>query len=55
LGILPVDGFKVESRFVDKDRVKEIIEAMQKLLEESRGLMNAHNEMMRKYERLKKE
>jgi len=50
-----VDGFNVESRFVDKDRAKEILEAMQKLVEESRRLIKAHNETLRKYERLKEQ
>jgi len=35
--------------------MKQIIEAMKKLGEESRRLINAHNEVIREYERLKKE
>jgi hypothetical protein len=35
--------------------MKEIIEAMHKLEEESRRLINAHDEVRREYERLKKE
>ena len=50
-----VDGFYVEFRLVDKDRAKQIIEAMQKLIEDSRRLIKAHHETMREYERLKKE
>ena len=47
--------YDVEFFLVDKDRMKEIIEAMHKLAEESRRLTNAHNEVMREYERLKTE